>query len=542
MALVSDAVLIGLGLIASTLWLVYRVTKVGQRPPGFPPGPPTVPLLGNLHLMPTKRPHLQFQKWAKQYGPIYSLILGTKTMVVLSSDETVKDLLDKKSGVYSDRPDMYIGQRIASGNLRLVVMRYGNNWRMIHRMIHKALNIKAAVTYVPYQDLENKVLLAGILDTPKNFLLHIRRFTYSLSTQMIFGYRCTSNQDPNLLQLFHCFEKWGELSGSSSAQVADLYPVLQKLPNFLAPNVNYAKRLHKIEKKLYVGHWMRAKNAILDGTGLPCFCNDIYNAQLTEKFSDDAAGYISGSLLEAGSDTTASTLYGFILAILIWPEIQKRGQEEIDRVVGHDRLPTMEDYDQLPFIRCCIKESLRWMPTVVLGVPHALIKEDNYQGYRIPEGATVINNVWSIHMDETRSPNPRVFNPDRFKDDNTTLYQSAVGDVTKRDNFVFGAGRRLCQGIHIAERSLFLGISRFLWGFDFSPTRGQDGRPMTYDPEDLVGGITIQPADFQAIIEPRSEHKTSIMRKEAQGCQKFLHPETLQWLKIPEGMTFDIGK
>ncbi|KAH7159405.1 cytochrome P450 [Dactylonectria estremocensis] len=492
--------------------------------------------------MPTKRPHLQFQKWAKEYGPIYSLILGTKTCVVLSSDETVKDLLDKKSGVYSDRPDMFIGQRIASGNLRLVVMRYGNNWRMIHRMIHKALNITAAVTYVPYQDLENKVLLAGLLDTPQLFLLHIRRFTYSLSTQMIFGYRCTNNQDPNLLQLFRCFEKWGQLSGSSSAQLADLYPVLQKLPNFLAPNVSYAKRLHEVEKKLYVGHWMRAKKAIVDGTGLPCFCDDIYKSQLNEKFSDDAAGYISGSLLEAGSDTTASTLYGFILAILIWPEIQKRGQEEIDRVVGPDRLPTMEDYDQMPFIRCCIKESVRWMPTVILGVPHALIKEDTYQGYYIPKGATVINNVWSIHMDEKRSPNPRVFNPDRFKGDNTTLYQSAVGDVTKRDNFVFGAGRRLCQGIHIAERSLFLGISRFLWGFDFSPAKGQDGRPMIYDPEDLVGGITVQPANFQAVIQPRSEAKAIIMRKEAQNCQKYLHPETQQWLKVPEGMRFDYGK
>lgn len=77
---------------------------------------------------------------------------------------------------------------------------------MIHRMIHKALNITAAVTYVPYQDLENKVLLAGLLDTPQLFLLHIRRFTYSLSTQMIFGYRCTNNQDPNLLQLFRVLD------------------------------------------------------------------------------------------------------------------------------------------------------------------------------------------------------------------------------------------------------------------------------------------------------------------------------------------------
>jgi len=111
-------------------------------------------------------------------------------------------------------------------------------------------------------------------------------------------------------------------------------------------------------------------------------------------FSDDAAGYISGSLLEAGSDTTAATLYGFIQAMLVWPEIQKKAQEEMDRVVGSERLPTIEDYPNLPYIRCCIKESVRWMPTVVLGVPHAALKEDTYMSYTIPKGATIINNVW----------------------------------------------------------------------------------------------------------------------------------------------------
>jgi cytochrome P450 len=115
-----------------------------------------------------------------------------------------------------------------------------------------------------------------------------------------------------------------------------------------------------------------------------------------EKFSDDLAGYISGSLLEAGSDTTSSTLYGFILALLVWPEVQKKAQEEIDRVVGPNRLPTIEDYDQLPYIRSCIKESLRWMPTVVLGVPHSVLKDDTYMGYTIPKGATIINNVWCV--------------------------------------------------------------------------------------------------------------------------------------------------
>ncbi|CAK7225230.1 hypothetical protein SEUCBS140593_005832 [Sporothrix eucalyptigena] len=530
---VSSLVLVGIaGLV---LLAVAKLSQIGRRPSDFPPGPPTLPLLGNLHLMPTKNPHLQFQKWAQEYGPVYSLMLGTKTMIVLSSDVDVKEMLDRRSGIYSDRPDMFIGQKVASGNLRLVVMRYGDNWRMIHKMVHNILNIKAAVTYVPYQDLENKILLESLLDTPQDMLLHIRRFTYSLSTQMIFGYRCVSNRDPNLLQLFHCFEKWGELSGSASAQLADLYPVFQKLPSFLAPNVYYARKLHTAERDLYVRHWMRSKKALDNGTGLPCFCNDIYRAQTNEHFSDAAAGYISGSLLEAGSDTTASTLYAFILALLLWPDVQTKLQTEIDRVVGPDRLPTMADYDsgQLPYVRCCIKESLRWMPTVILGVPHAATRDDVYKGWRIPQGATVVNNVWAIHMDPERCPNPRVFNPDRFSNDPTSLYQSAIGDTTKRDNFVFGAGRRLCQGIHIAERSLFLGISRLAWAFTFTKTPG-----VQYDADNLVGSITVQPADYPCVITPRAPGKVDIIRQAAAECRTLLDETTGQWKKVPEGMAF----
>ncbi|EFX05422.1 cytochrome p450 monooxygenase [Grosmannia clavigera kw1407] len=535
--LLSPAYLGGIAVLAVIL-LLAKLSTIGRRPRDLPPGPPTLPLIGNLHQMPTKEAHLQFQKWAKEYGPVYSLILGTKPMIVLSSDVDVKDMLDRRSGIYSDRPDMFIAQKIASGNLRLVVMRYGDNWRMIHKIVHNILNIKAAVTYVPYQDLENKIFLESLLDSPDDLLHHIRRFTYSLSTQMIFGYRCVNNRDPNLLQLFTCFEHWGKLSNSSSAQTADLFPILQRLPSWIAPNVSYAKKLHAVEKELYVSHWMRSKMALENGTGLPCFCNDFYRAQTVEKFSDDAAGYMSGSLLEAGSDTTASTLYGFILALLVWPEVQAKLHEEIDRVVGPDRMPTIDDCESLPYVRCCIKESLRWMPTVILGVPHAVIREDYYKGWRIPKGSTVINNVWAIHMDPDRCPNPRVFNPDRFKDDHTTLYQSAVGDTTKRDNFVFGTGRRLCQGIHIAERSLFLGISRLAWSFTLSPAKDSLGQPWKYDTETFVGGISVQPQDYPCIITPRSAEKAEIIRKAASECRTLLDDKTGQWKKIPDGMAF----
>jgi hypothetical protein len=72
--------------------------------------------------MPSRDAHLQFEKWAREYGPIYSLMLGTKTLIVLSSDEAVKDLLDRRSGIYSHRQEMYIGQTLCSGDLRLLMM------------------------------------------------------------------------------------------------------------------------------------------------------------------------------------------------------------------------------------------------------------------------------------------------------------------------------------------------------------------------------------------------------------------------------------
>lgn len=263
-------------------------------------------------------------------------------------------------------------------------------------------------------------------------------------------------------------------------------------------------------------------------------------AQKTEKFSDDQAGYISGSLLEAGSDTTAAILYGFILAMIIWPDVQRKVQAELDSAVGSERLPTIEDYDNLPYVRCCIKESLRWMPTVILGVPHAAVQEDNYKGYRIPAGATVINNVWAIHMDPQRSPTPRTFNPDRFADDPRSLYESATGEATLRDNYVFGAGRRLCQGIHIAERSLFLGISRLAWAFNFSPSiDSTTGQPIKYDGDDLVGGITVEPKHYTCRITPRNERKSIIIRDAVRkDADAFLDQKTGQWNKTPDGMAF----
>lgn len=108
--------------VAFVAILLWQLSKIGRRPKDYPPGPPTLPLLGNLHQIPDQKRHLQFEKWAREYGPIFSLMLGTKAMIVLNSDQAIKDLVDKRGAIYSSRPDAYIAQDILSGGLRVLFM------------------------------------------------------------------------------------------------------------------------------------------------------------------------------------------------------------------------------------------------------------------------------------------------------------------------------------------------------------------------------------------------------------------------------------
>ncbi|KAJ5555308.1 hypothetical protein N7535_007747, partial [Penicillium sp. DV-2018c] len=516
--------------------VLSRVLRIGRRPKNYPPGPPTLPILGNIHQMPAENAHLQFEKWAREYGPIYSLMLGTKCLIVLSSDEAVKELLDKRSGIYSHRPEMYIGQELCSGGLRLLMMGYGPTWRGFRKMVHGLLNVTTSKKYLPYQMLENRQMLYQFLTEPEGFLKHIRRYSNALTTTMVFGWRTPTYEDPKMKQLFDGFSEFADLNQTGMAALIDFFPILRMLPDFLLPAQRKAKDLHKAEKALYMSHWLRAKEECEAKTIKPCFSAGMYKAQKADGFSDDQACYITGTLLEAGSDTTSSTLYAFVQAMLLYPEIQRKAQEEIERVVGSARLPDMDDLADLQYVRAIMKETVRWMPTTILGaVPHAVTQDDEYKGYFIPKGAGVMNNVWGIHMDPARHANPRTFNPDRYKDDTQSFGDAAANpDASKRDVFTFGAGRRICPGIHVAERSLFLGMSRILWAFNIEPAKDAAGRPILPDADRLTQGFVCMPEEFPAKITPRSQDRADMVTREwRQAEMECLDPETRQWVQFP---------
>jgi len=141
-------------------------------------------------------------------------------------------------------------------------------------------------------------------------------------------------------------------------------------------------------------------------------------------------------------------------------------------------------------------------------------------------------------MDPIRHPHPRHFDPSRYATDLQTAGEAASNpDVSKRDHFVFGAGRRICQGMHIAERSLFLAISRMLWAFHFAKAHDAEGYAITPDISKLTQGLFVLPEPFPASIVPRSERHAERVRREWKGCAELLD-ENKQWKEVPRGMAF----
>ncbi|KAF2036717.1 cytochrome P450 [Setomelanomma holmii] len=441
---------------ALLLYACYRLMRIGKRPKDFPPGPPTLPILGNIHLV---------RKWAQEYGSVYSLMLGTKTMIVLSSDKAVKDLLDKKSANTSARPDLYTGQTLMSGGKRMVMM-----------------------------------------------LL----------------FRWPSFNDPLLQTLFRNLDNYVHLNATGGAALADFYPILRYLPTWISAHKRKALNHYNHEIKLYTNLYRKVKASLLaDPQARPCVMKDIIALQKEQGYSDEYASHIPGQLWEAGSDTTSTQLYGFIQALLLYPEIQRRGQSELDAVIGSDRMPTLDDMPNLPYVRACVKECLRWLPAAILGAfPHAASEDDMYMGYNIPEGAIILLNTWTIHRDPVRYENPTVFNPDRYIGDTSTSAESATSiDVSKRDHFGFGAGRRICPGMNVADRSMLLGIARIFWAFEIKPKVGKDAKVEMPVQDDFVPGFVAIPKPFGVVVTPRSEDKREIV------CE--------EWEKVRQGLGAD---
>lgn len=141
---------------------------------------------------------------------------------------------------------------------------YGDNWRKIRRAAHTMLNINASQTYIPYQDLENKQMLVGFLEKPENFLDHVQRFTNSLITQMIFGFRTHTSEHEYIKQVFENVHNGVQISHFAGV-LFDTFPLLSELPDFLLPARKHARQHFEHERKFLVDLWRKTKKSVNAG-------------------------------------------------------------------------------------------------------------------------------------------------------------------------------------------------------------------------------------------------------------------------------------
>jgi cytochrome P450 len=196
----------------------------------------------------------------------------------------------------------------------------------------------------------------------------------------------------------------------------------------------------------------------------------------------------------AGFETTSSTLMWWALAMVTFPEVQRRAQAELDAVVGRARLPTFADAPRLPYVRAIVKEVLRWRPAAERGLPHKATEDDWYDGMFIPKGATCIANIWHCNHDRTIfGDDADDFRPERHLDAKGEEVLPGPKETNREGHVTFGFGRRICVGKHLANNTLFISTARILWAATLQCARDEDGKEMPPNPDAFVdkGVITL---------------------------------------------------
>ncbi|THH27825.1 hypothetical protein EUX98_g6365 [Antrodiella citrinella] len=306
------------------------------------------------------------------------------------------------------------------------------------------------------------MFLLDILRTPLHTRKHVRQVTTSIIFFITYGKRVTG-MDDEAVTTSQLAVEGANAAGVPGRFWIEFLPFLKNVPS-----------------------WVPARNS------------EKYSGTEDEPFYDDVARNVAGVAYAAGADTTTSACESFLTAMAMFPTVQKKAQEELDRIVGLHRLPEFDDFEKMPYVRAIVMEVMRWVPVLPFGIPHALTTDDVYDGYHIPKGTAVIPNAWAMLHDPEDYPEPELFKPERF------IGKDGRIDVNVRDpsTIAFGFGRRMCPGRHFSNNTLSILIASTLHVFDVTAGVDASGKLVELNPEMIGGTITPWPIIGNALDMP----------------------------------------
>ncbi|KAF5368991.1 hypothetical protein D9758_002839 [Tetrapyrgos nigripes] len=496
--------------VASVAFLVTLYYLFSRRSRSrLPPGPLGLPIFGSVFQFDSVQPWLSFAKWKQLYGSLVYVNFAGQPVIILNSKKAVEDLLVRRASKYSDRGQFLVASEYLTRHLHLVLLQRNERWRKMRRAGESALGVRSSSHYHGMQTNETVLLAYDILNKPDNWTYHVQRSAASAILSLVYAIpSIQSPEDPT----FAFMDDFLTRSTAALLHVIDAFPILDKLPGFIARWRHNAGKDFQRFTGVFEEMYLRIKNKFVDGMEQrSSFCAILAETQDRHAMSDRESAWLAGVLYAAGQETTASTIHWFLFSMLLYPEIQQRAQEELDKVVGRSRLPSFNDLTHLPYIQAILRETLRLRPPLPVGVPHAVSEDDYYDGYLIPKGAIVFANVRSLNRDtEIYGSNAEEFRPERHLAEDGNLI-----DPKDDGHFTYGFGARICVGRHVANNFLFIALANILWAMRIESLKDSAGNPILPDPnvEVTTDGVLIRPAPFSFKATARFEDADTLVQQ-----------------------------
>lgn len=491
--------LLALAVVVITAVLLYSAVSHRNENSKLPPGPVPFPIIGNMLQMGTK-PHLGLTKLAKKFGKVFRLTVGIHQIVVVNTIDVAREALVKKSSDFAGRPRLYTADLISRGGKDIAFSDFSPTWKLQRKIAHSALKMFGQ----GIKPIEEKVC-QEIDDLMKRFETvegrahdpqdDIVLAVINIICAFVFGSRYDLN-DPEFYTILRYNQQF--VQGFRAGNLVDYFPFLRHFPS---KGLQLIKQAVKDRDSILQKKFDEHKNTYQD-----CVTRDLTDALIKamresqaenpEKvlpLTEDHVVLTMNDIFSAGLETTSTCVLWALAYLALNQKVQERLHQELDDVIGRERLPELADKPNLPYLEATIHEVLRYSSLVPLLFPHSTTTDTNLNGFDIPKDTIVLFNVWAMHHDEKEWQNPDVFDPSRFLDaDGKVICPGSLSYLP------FGAGRRVCLAESLGKIQLFLFISRLLHKFRFSV-------PHDAKEPDLEGifGASLCPKPYHLCIERR---------------------------------------
>ncbi|KAL1769051.1 cytochrome P450 2A15 [Sigmodon hispidus] len=426
----------------------------------LPPGPNPFPFIGNYLQLNTNDIYSSITELSKQYGPVFTIHLGPRPVVVLYGYDAVKEALVDQAEEFSGRGEQATYNTLFKGYG--VTFSSGERAKQLRRFTITTLRDFGVGKRGVEERIQEEAaclikMLRGTCGAPINPFHYLSRTVSNVINSIVFGDRF-DYEDKEFLSLLRMINQINRFAGSRVGQLYDMFhSVMKYLPG---PQRQIIKNTQELED--FMVRKVKQNQSTLDVNSprnfIDSFLIHIQEKNHNSEFHIKNLVMTALNLFFAGSETVSNTLrYGFLL-LMKHPDVEDKVHEEIDRVIGRNRQPQFEDHLKMPYTEAVINEIQRCANFTPLGIPRKTIKTTSFRGFLLPEGTEVFPILGSLMTDPKFFPSPQNFNPQNFLDER--------GQLKKIDAFVpFSIGKRFCLGDNLARMELFLFLTNILQNF-----------------------------------------------------------------------------